>query len=283
MKTSNQFIKINDDISNIIISSKKLGKVSVIFDTEDFDRVSNQTWTVDATNNRINTHILKIGQKVKINLTAFLLTDFNKSQSFKKDGNPFNFCKSNLIIQKENEYIDVGNGTTILNVFSIERGQFSYKIDTDQVSKIKQCSWWRHKVYGNDDATYAYSTVNGENVSLHRFLMGCPPSDVDHINGDHSDNRVSNLRITSIQGNNQNSSYEDKRGLYRGVYYFKRVERYTANYTLNGKYSYAGIFKNKYDAGIAASEARLKHMEYIVPEREYELQARIIAERETRQ
>lgn len=66
------------------------------------------------------------------------------------------------------------------------------------------------QVAGNRDSDgYARVSINNKNVKLHRlaflFMLGeLPPDEVDHINGDKTDNRWVNLRLAVRAENGQN-------------------------------------------------------------------------------
>lgn len=75
-----------------------------------------------------------------------------------------------------------------------------------------------------------------------------PDKDIDHINGDHSDNRISNLRLATHAENMQNhrkARSDSKSGL-AGVYKApgKRLGWY-AEIRTNGKKTYIGYFETK--------------------------------------
>lgn len=77
----------------------------------------------------------------------------------------------------------------------------SFKIDLDVVPFIKE-----HRTYKHKDG-YASYKIGKKNYRLHRYIMGLQDTSehiVDHINGDKSDNRRCNLRITTAKINNIN-------------------------------------------------------------------------------
>ena len=76
-----------------------------------------------------------------------------------------------------------------------------------------------------------------------------PPSHVDHINGDRSDNRISNLRLCSQLQNNQNKSLatNNKSG-FKGVFYRAHSRKYQALITVNGIQKYLGRYERAEDA-----------------------------------
>ena len=77
-----------------------------------------------------------------------------------------------------------------------------------------------------------------------------PPNQVDHINGDRSDNRLSNLRLADHQQNQANSPRRStKSSKFKGVY--KYGNRWKAFIGLNRKTRYLGTFKTEAEAANA--------------------------------
>jgi hypothetical protein len=78
---------------------------------------------------------------------------------------------------------------------------------------------------------------------------------------------------------NQNTSYNHKLNKvgYRGV--TLNANKYNTQINVDKKSIYLGRFDNPYDAAIAAVHGRLKHMKYVVKERELELLAQIEKDR----
>lgn len=99
---------------------------------------------------------------------------------------------------------------------------------------------------------------------LHRTIMNALDDRVvDHINHDTLDNRKSNLRLITVQQNNQNKkmTVNNKSGV-RGVHYEKESGKYKAQITINGKRTSIGRFNNLEDATLAFEVERKKHMPY---------------------
>lgn len=98
-----------------------------------------------------------------------------------------------------------------------ETGWFTWNERPNSMfAKRQQARTWNSRFSG----TRAFNTVNhngymygaylGSNYSTHRmawyYVHGENPLEIDHINGDRSDNRLSNLRNVSRQQNCQNTA-----------------------------------------------------------------------------
>lgn len=85
-----------------------------------------------------------------------------------------------------------------------------------------------------------------------------PNAFLDHINGDRSDNRISNLRLATYQENAWNTTeYRNNRCGLKGVHFNSRDKRYIAQITAGGKRICLGSFSDKHEA----HEAYLKASE----------------------
>lgn len=126
-------------------------------------------------------------------------------------------------------------------------------IDYKKVSKLK---WTRTK---SNVLHNGYDKKTGERVAftLHKFLMNTPKGFcVDHINGNPYDNRRSNLRICTTAQNTKNRgmSKHNTSG-YKGVCFYKNVNKWVARITNNKKQYCLGYFSDKIDAAIAYNNA----------------------------
>ena len=83
-----------------------------------------------------------------------------------------------------------------------------------------------------------------------------PKGEIDHINRDRTDNRLSNLRDVTKSGNQHNTTIrcDNKTGI-MGVKRRKDTGGYEAQITINGDRKYLGRFKNLDDAIAARAEA----------------------------
>jgi hypothetical protein len=85
-----------------------------------------------------------------------------------------------------------------------------------------------------------------------------PNGQVDHINGDHTDNRISNLRVLDNKANKQNTRrpYSTNRTGILGVSYNERSKMYRARITADGRTVNLGTYADKMDAQLAYLTAK---------------------------
>jgi hypothetical protein len=118
--------------------------------------------------------------------------------------------------------------------------------------------------YLNIASGYWQCTYKGRSYQAHRlaflWMTGVWPSgEVDHINGEKSDNRWANLRDVSRSENCQNQRRAHSRNVSSGllgVSWNKRDKRWCAAIRLDGKRKHLGYFLNKDQAHLAYLEAK---------------------------
>ena len=128
------------------------------------------------------------------------------------------------------------------------------KVDLNKVDELKQ-----HKIYlrkhSDTGKIYACITVRGRKFLLHRYILNIQESEytlrnqVDHINGDSLDNRISNLRICTNKQNMQNIR---KRGKITGVEKGpNKNNKWVARIMSNYKSIHLGTFETYEEAVLA--------------------------------
>lgn len=111
---------------------------------------------------------------------------------------------------------------------------------------------------------YKAGTILNKRATSHRICWllhyGVWPNNIDHINGDRSDNRIANLRSVTKKENAKNvkKRVTNKSGK-PGVYWREKIQRWQANICVEGKSIYLGCFKNIEDAISAREEAEKKY------------------------
>lgn len=130
----------------------------------------------------------------------------------------------------------------------------SVEIDDEDAAAVLAHTWWW-------DGKYAYTQVGPKikrrNIRLHRFLLNPPEGmTVDHIDGDRTNYRRSNLRIASSSQNSANVQARiDNTSGYKGVSWSKRDNRWYASITHQGKQYNLGLHHTKEAAAAAYNEA----------------------------
>ena len=96
--------------------------------------------------------------------------------------------------------------------------------------------------------------IDGRLYFAHRliwlYMQGVPiPDQIDHINGDASDNRWNNLRASYHEQNMRNKKkYSNNESGITGVRWNKSKSRWVAYCQDNGKHKHLGSFKTKEEA-----------------------------------
>lgn len=136
-------------------------------------------------------------------------------------------------------------------------------VDTKYVDDVRQYKWG--KVKNTSEIGYVHARIDGKLVQLHRFLFNLDNKlednlVIDHINHDTLDNRMSNLRICTVQQNMMNCkrSKNNTSGV-TGIWFDKSRNKWAAELMLNRKKKYLGRFVNKEDAIKARKEAEIKY------------------------
>ncbi len=119
-----------------------------------------------------------------------------------------------------------------------------------------------------DKEGYRVTTINYKNYKIHRliFMMhyGFFPQEVDHINGNKSDNSIENLREATHSLNNCNKIIQKNNtsGI-KGVSWKKDRKKWDVRVAINKKNYRIGYFEDLELATLAAEMAREKyHKEY---------------------
>lgn len=131
----------------------------------------------------------------------------------------------------------------------------------------KTAHWWGKKFAGKEGFThlskrgYLVSSIDGRTVSAHRAAWAIhyneyPSGQVDHINGDRTDNRLVNLRDVVQAENARNAAMSslNTSGV-QGVYLHRQTGKWCAQIRAFGKTVGLGLFQAKSDAIIARKAA----------------------------
>lgn len=106
--------------------------------------------------------------------------------------------------------------------------------------------------------------LNGKSYLGHRLIWiwnyGYCPEFLDHINGDRSDNRLSNLREATAKQNaiNKKKRIDNITGV-KGVSWHKQRKKWRAYININKQHISLGLFKNFNDAVVCRKIAEEKY------------------------
>lgn len=156
-----------------------------------------------------------------------------------------------------------------------ETSQFSA---TQKRTAVHQRNLWnsRHanKAAFTDTTKKGYrrGSILGRKVMAHRVAWAIywkewPTNEIDHINGNRSDNRICNLRAATRFGNCRNRiSCGNASSRYLGVSWNTKMQRWRAQISVNGKNLHLGYFQNECEAALAYDTAAIRHFkEYANP------------------
>jgi len=150
----------------------------------------------------------------------------------------------------------------------IAREIFRYDADTGKL-------YWR-KISGNQvrpgqeitcksDRGYLYVKFRGKRYKAHRVIWlmtygSWPKNDVDHIDHDTSNNRLSNLRDVTKRQNHRNlPMFKSNTSGVTGVSFYKRSKKWVVKaYGADGKQKHIGYFADFDDAVAARDKAYLE-------------------------
>jgi len=119
----------------------------------------------------------------------------------------------------------------------------------------------RRHTHHRNRGGYVVIGVNYRTYYAHRlawfYMFGeWPTLVIDHINGDRSDNRISNLRLANMSQNVINSSVTWGMTGKRGVFRQANTKKYRVRLSLNGiKNIHIGYFATKEEAARARNDA----------------------------
>ncbi len=124
---------------------------------------------------------------------------------------------------------------------------------------------WNSKLAGkpafaNPSDGYLVGRFGGKNYKSHRVAWAVfhghwPKGQIDHINGDRSDNRIANLRHVT---NAENAKNQKKRSTNRTgepcVNWFARDSKWWVKITVDGRQKHIGYF-DTFEAAVSARDA----------------------------
>lgn len=148
--------------------------------------------------------------------------------------------------------------------YNPETGEFTWLL------RIAQCIKVGDKAGSIDNKGYLKIGINKKVYAAHRLawiyfygeIKGSV--EIDHINRNKSDNRITNLRMVSHKQNmeNQETHFNNKSG-YKGVSWWAPTQKWKAQIGHYGKKYHIGLYQTKKEAKVAYEErARQFHTHY---------------------
>lgn len=135
-----------------------------------------------------------------------------------------------------------------------------YLFDKEDYQLISKYSWCISKT------GYLVANINHRVIKLHRYILNAPANAVvDHINGNHIDNRRENLRLTTRLGNSRNSTVSKSNIVkHLGISPCPNG-KFRARIMVHGKEINLGRFVDINDAIKARREAEIKYFGEYAP------------------
>jgi len=147
-----------------------------------------------------------------------------------------------------------------MKLIPLTRGKSAIVDDADFVW-LSQRTWTLSGNLGNHYAS-TWVPIKKTQRLMHREIMN-PPSgiEVDHINGDHLDNRRMNLRLCSRSenGKNRKKCATKTTSVYKGVSWNKSRMKWYSHIKHNGKSIHLGSFREEIDAAMAYNKAAIEY------------------------
>ena len=144
-----------------------------------------------------------------------------------------------------------------LLIYDQNTGIFTWRIDRHGKAK-------KDSVAGTANDKYIRIMVDKRRHLAHRLAWfyvhkNWPDQQIDHINGNGSDNRIINLRLANNFQNQQNVGVKrTNTSGFKNISFNKKHNQFTVAIRANGKEVFVGLFKDVELAKRAAQKARLK-------------------------
>lgn len=240
-------IRIDGDVAYLEFC-KPDGNISVVFDLEDVQKVSEHKWSLSY---RKESFIIvtRFPNGTRVVFPKFLLDSSDKkTRTTHINGNRFDFRKSNL---KCGNKIRIDGEAAYVEMLFM-RNRIEAIIDIKDIPIIEKYQWRAHRQKNKKE----YFVVSGRKIgekskcsTMARILVAPATGlEVDHIDRNPLNNRRTNLRVLTTAANNQNKSG-------RGITFQKETGRWAAIVNL-------GTYENLDDAVAVAASFRSYHKKF---------------------
>lgn len=136
---------------------------------------------------------------------------------------------------------------------------FSYDPETGEFKRIRfinnqGVTYERESnVRSKHQSGYYMAVILGKRIRVHHliflYMMGELPDEVDHINGDRTDNRWVNLRrVERIENQRNQGLRADSVSGHIGVYWYPPLSKYQSQITLRGQRIHLGYYSTLAEA-----------------------------------
>lgn len=142
-----------------------------------------------------------------------------------------------------------------MKLIKLTQGKYA-KVDDEDFEWLNQFKWCASSKKKKLNYFMAVTNISiggkGKQLSMSRLIMGEPNNlMVDHVNHNSLDNRRSNLRICSRGENNRNQRKTKGQSRFKGVVWYKPLNKWKAQLTKQGKCHYLGYFSLEKEAALA--------------------------------
>ncbi len=127
-------------------------------------------------------------------------------------------------------------------------GKYSVQVDDEDYDWLMKYKW---SVIIATNGLYAAGSVDGKNISMHRFILGITDRKLvaDHVDKNGLNNQRSNLRIaTWFQNNSYRQSAKNSSSKYLGVSRISKSNKWKAAIGYNNQNIYLGVYSTEIEA-----------------------------------
>lgn len=139
--------------------------------------------------------------------------------------------------------------------YNHENGVFTWKVANSNRVKVGDIAGSLNKITRYQEIGYQGKLQYAHRLAWLYMYGEFPDKFIDHINGDRSNNCISNLRVCSNGENMRNTGIsKNNTSGFKGVSWCKRRCKWEANAALNGKKKFLGYFLTEQEASAVYQE-----------------------------